>query len=402
MSLLSDVEQLKKVALPEIRRSIADKVSTYYCSRICDGADKEISEGIIRLLAKDTDASVRQILARNLAECTRIPHDIIRQLAWDIKEVSILLVKNSIVLTDDDLVLLVKATKENTLLMAIAMRQKVTSQLVSALVNTHVREVVVSVLINKGADVSDTNYQDILDFFYADAQLLSLVMDRGNLSHEVIKKLFGLLQEPLRARLCTMYKLDSKTLMGDAQYVERSVHHLHAITVDVASADTSPEKEWFQSRVTQYVGYLYRHGQLTASTLLRALYEGNICFFERAIARLAALPIDPVCSILAKSESDEFMILLQKANIPPSLHESIGILLSFALMQQRNKIENFEDLQATVEYKKQLIEYISSSGYDQTVALMPYIKAVICTHLEKESLMAAWGGSIEYAQLMHG
>lgn len=390
MSLLHDAKRLEKRALPEVRQSIADKVCKGYIRKTFCAEEIPYAEEVMRLLASDPAPQVRQVVASNLAMARQAPHDIILRLAQDSKEVAVPLLRYSRLLKDDDLIAIIKKRKETAINVAIVMRERVSYSVSSVLISTHIKEVVISLLMNKGAEISDHGYHDIMDEFHSDHRILALMIERGDLSTPIIQKLFKLLPESLKVQLCSLYHLDRRALY--TYPVIESDEILIDSLIPEEEAHISEEQAWLHNSIAQYVGYLYRQGQLTPSTLLRSLYEGNILFFERAIARLAELPVAKVEAIIKEEKSERLRLLCQKASIPKNLYEAMMVLLKFAFLQKRHLMQSLKEMEGSTLYKKQLIEYITAYGYEQTIPLMPYIKALICTHLNTENLMASWGG----------
>jgi len=389
MSLLRDTKRLEKRVLPEVRQSIADKVSRGYIEKTFAAQEVQFAEEVMRLLANDPDYQVRRVLAFNLTIAHQVPHDIVLQLAQDNKEVALPLLTYSRLLTDEDLVTIIKKRKESAIGTAIAMRERLSRSVASVLISTHMRDVVLSLLANKKADISDHGYHDIMDYFSSDQRVLTLVVERGDLSVPVMQKLFKLLSEPLKIKLCSLYHLDRRTLSLSPALPESDESLLNTLS----SGDVNEVEglEWLCNRISQHVAQLYRNGQLTPSILLRSLYEGNILFFERAIARLTELPVAVIKVTVRGKEFEKLALLYQKASIPQNLHQAIMVLLEFALLHKRYDLRHVEEMEENAIYKKQLIEHIASGGYEQTVPLMSYIKAIICTNIQTEDLMVSFG-----------
>ena len=89
MSLLSEVEALKKSPMPEVRKTIAEKLSQYFNAGIFHDEEENVACDIIRLMAKDTEVRVRKALSETLKHNPKLPHDVALGLASDELEVAI-------------------------------------------------------------------------------------------------------------------------------------------------------------------------------------------------------------------------------------------------------------------------------------------------------------------------
>src|SRR5207249_4235467 len=68
----------------------------------------QIAQDIIRLMAKDASVAVRTALAQRLRNAKRLPHDVALRMAHDVEVVALPILTDSSVLTDADLVAIVR------------------------------------------------------------------------------------------------------------------------------------------------------------------------------------------------------------------------------------------------------------------------------------------------------
>src|SRR3546814_13734751 len=71
-------------------------------------AERRLAEDIFRKLAADAELLVREALSANLKTTADLPHDLALALARDVDSVSLPMLKYSEVLTDDDLISIVR------------------------------------------------------------------------------------------------------------------------------------------------------------------------------------------------------------------------------------------------------------------------------------------------------
>ena len=68
-----------------------------------------MAEDIFRIMGKDTEVRVREALSQNLKEKPNVPHDIAVSLAKDVDSVSLPVLQFSEVLSDADLIEIVRS-----------------------------------------------------------------------------------------------------------------------------------------------------------------------------------------------------------------------------------------------------------------------------------------------------
>jgi uncharacterized protein (DUF2336 family) len=71
--------------------------------------DRQITEEIFKIWVKDAEVLVREALSESFKNSDNIPHDVSVTLANDVKEVSMPMLEFSEVLTDEDLVEIIKS-----------------------------------------------------------------------------------------------------------------------------------------------------------------------------------------------------------------------------------------------------------------------------------------------------
>src|SRR5262249_17791742 len=123
-----------------------------------------LAQDVVRIMAKDVEATVRQSLSQSLRKAQRLPHDVAVKLANDIESVALPILTHSEVLTDDDLATIVKGGAEKKQ-EAIAGRAKVSEKISEALINTAGEKAVAKLMENQGAKISDTSMNKAVDRF---------------------------------------------------------------------------------------------------------------------------------------------------------------------------------------------------------------------------------------------
>jgi uncharacterized protein (DUF2336 family) len=135
-----DVEKLMADPSAETRARTGEKIAMEYergWARLsfADFAEREIAEDIFRTLVRDVETRVRQSLANHLKGADKLPRDLALTLANDVEVVALPMIKFSPVLTDDDLIGIVRGRCVGKQV-AVAARQTVSGHVADALIDS--------------------------------------------------------------------------------------------------------------------------------------------------------------------------------------------------------------------------------------------------------------------------
>jgi uncharacterized protein (DUF2336 family) len=302
---LEDVARLTTERSVKARAETAAKVASQFARGDLSPSERQLTEQIFRLMARDTEKSVREALAANLRESQDVPRDLALTLAQDIDSVATPVIMFSRALTDADLIAIVHGqglAKQ----MAVAKRATVSDVVSQALVETGQRDVVVALVENPGAAISEPSMLSIVDQFGDDSSVQTGLVQRAKLPIVVAERLVALVSETLLETLVTRHNIP---LQVAAEIVSRSREK--ATVIIAAGAD--------RDDVQDLVHQLRVNGRLTASILLRAACMGDIGLFEAGIAELASVPIDNARKLIHDPGDLGLRAICQKAHIPGSL-----------------------------------------------------------------------------------
>ncbi|MEM1398633.1 MAG: DUF2336 domain-containing protein [Pseudomonadota bacterium] len=273
-----DVQKLLSDTSASGRASMIEKVASSYEDAELTDAERVIAEDIIRAMARDASEMVREALAANVKSSTQLPHDVAKSLAQDIDSVALPILEFSEVLTDADLVELVRSQGESKQV-AIARRATVSSTVSDALIETDNVAVVGTLVGNKGATISDASLQTVVDKFGEIEAIQKPLTNRSTLPVTIAEQLVSKVSDSLKQVLMVKHELSGDTAADLVMRVrERATVRLAADQ----ESDLSVEKLCFQ---------LHRNGRLTPSLMLRAICTGDMIFFETGLAIMARVPV---------------------------------------------------------------------------------------------------------------
>src|SRR3954447_887280 len=125
---------------PHARAQVAAKFGRQF-DDLCTGSDRAVADAVLELLVRDLAVEVRQALATTVAASALLPAHVARQLAADRIEIAGPILEHSPVLSDEDLVRVVR-TNAMQYALAVAGRQRLSEMVSEELVDTGQAEVV--------------------------------------------------------------------------------------------------------------------------------------------------------------------------------------------------------------------------------------------------------------------
>jgi len=334
-----DVERLIKEPSATVRAEVAGKLALDVESPSLTESEMTLAQEVVRLMARDVEASVRKALAYNLRRAARLPHDIAVQLASDIDQVALPILQESSVLTDQDLVSIIangSATKHE----AIAGRDIVSSVVSDALISTAGEKAVATLMNNVGAQISEQGYGKALSRFEQSDVVKESVCKRKVLPPAVAERLAFMVSERLQEYLVSHHDL-SPAVAADLvlQSRERTI-------VEMASGSSEEEME-------RLVGQMHANGRLTPSIVLRALCMGDILFFESALAVRAGIPVLNARILIHDGGQLGLKTLCDRADMPAGMQAVIRVALDVV-----HETELGADPQDLIRYRARVIERI--------------------------------------------
>lgn len=354
-----DIELLVREPSAAMRSRIAGKITQGYGSGEFSQAETNLANEIFRLLIRDTEMKVRKLLAEELKHAHNVPHDIIWKLANDHHEVASPVLQYSTVLSEDDLIAIVTATRDNPKLRAIASRASISKELSHALIGTHDAKVTGLVVANKGAQMADTTIEEVLDQFSRDHDILEELVYRGGLSHGFAEKLFLKVSNDLKKQLTKKYRL-GKHVIDDSTGSARETALLQFISPWMSQQD-----------MNGLIEQMHKNGRLTDSVIFRSLSIGDLRFFETAIAQRVGIPASNARILLMDPGPLGFKALYESAHLPAGYYPAVNTMLRLALQETE-----YGKYRAT-DFAKRMSEHIHKGGYLQSVEHMDMMLAMI-------------------------
>jgi uncharacterized protein (DUF2336 family) len=309
----ADVARLLAEPSPQARAEVAGKLASEIDSPRLTDAELRLARDIIGVLAKDVEVTVRKALSQSLRTAQRLPHDVAVRLAGDVEAVALPLLSYSPVLTDSDLIELVRngsSQKQE----AIAGRPTVSEKLADALIEGAGEKAVATLMNNAAARISESGLIKAVDRFGASEPVKESMTRRKSLPVTVTERLVAVVSEQLKSYLVGHHELPP-SMAADLvlQGRERSVIHF---------SNGSSEQE-----VEKLVAQMHANQRLTPSLVLRALCMGDLAFFEVALATLANVPVMNARILIHDAGRLGLKSLYTKSGLPERLMPAVRIAI---------------------------------------------------------------------------
>jgi len=302
----ADVARLLADPSGHVRAKTASKIAGQFDAHQLSPSERKIAEDIFRALVKDAEELVREALSAQLKSTPDLPHDVALSLAQDVDSVALPMLKFSEVLTDEDLIEIVRASG-SAKQVAVAQRASVSTKVSDAVVDTGNVSAVARLVGNEGASISDAALDRVIEEFQDAPAVADSLARRSDLPPAISERLVSALSERLQNFLVSKHEISpdvASNLILQAR--ERATMNL----VDYGSSDTE---------LDNLVQQLHRKDRLTASLLLRALCVGDLNFFERAMSCLTGLPISNVRILIHDKGMLGLEPLYLRAKLPKTL-----------------------------------------------------------------------------------
>lgn len=272
----NDIRALVKGESEDDRATAAHKIC-----RVIDGAplnDKERAhaEAILKMMAEDAAISVRRALAVALQNSPKLPHALAVKLAEDIDSVALPILQHSPVLSDADLIEIIRAAPP-TKQVAVAGRQGVSPAVTGAIAVFGHPAAVERALANDNASFDASGLSAVLQRMGDRPSITAAMAHRHTLPVTIVERLVAMVTGDVFDYLVNHHEVPPQLAIDLASGARERA------TLDLV------EQAGLQADLPRFAKQLSLHGRLTPSFIMRALCLGHMEFVEHAMAELGGL-----------------------------------------------------------------------------------------------------------------
>ena len=303
-------------------------------------AERQAAEQVMRAMLVDAEVRVKKMLVETLKDSAFLPRDIAMSLANDIDQIALPVLQFSTVLTDQDLIDIVRSGSPGKQV-AIAGRPVVSTEVAGELLQTDNSLAVARLVANPGAHLNDELIEKAATRFSFDPRVAESLNNRPNLPLSIAEQLITYSLDSLRALIARRADL------SEAAVNQLVLRMREQMTVDMRSP-YFPAAE-----AVELVKHLAAAKRLTPSLLLRAVCVGDIGMLEAGLAELTKVPVHNVRVLIHDSGPLGFKTLYERSGLPASYFPAFDIALQVAREVEINGLDH--DLE---RYRRTTIERI--------------------------------------------
>lgn len=242
--------------------------------------ERELMRDILRRLTRDVEMAIRVALAQRLSEDTTAPHDLILLLVDDTIEVARPLILHSPLLSENDVLKLIAeagvAHQE-----AVAGRSNITEPVTAALANSEHESVLLALVRNVTAKISETTYQVLVEKSRSITGLADPLVRRPDLPPQLATQMCDWVSDALKSYIKTNYSM-----------APRQVESALDAAAHVIKSEPTGPKDPPPDSAQKLIEKLAASGQLKAGFLMRVLSQGQFDLFDLAFARLLGVELE--------------------------------------------------------------------------------------------------------------
>jgi len=286
--------------------------------RILTLQEKALMNDILKKLIQDVARPIRKALAEKLSQSPNAPHEIVNLLANDEFDIASPVLLKSDLLSDEDLVEIVRHRTLSHRL-AIAMRRSVSTLVSDALVGTASVDVIKALLENHGAQIGDITMSYLVQQSESVDEFQEPLLRRKDLPADLSKKMYVWVSAALRQYIVDHYAVDKAELdLTVAKVAE-----------DISAADHDNASH-AEDAAMALAEQLAKRSELTADMLVKTLRRGEIALFEAMLAQMIGLRPQVARKLIYEDGGEGLVIGCRACNINRTDFTALFLMLQRA------------------------------------------------------------------------
>lgn len=275
---------------------------------------KKLTLDVLEQLARDQLPRVRQIIAEEVRYLSNLPSDLIKRLARDAElAVCAPILQFSPLLSDDDLIEIIRSRPVQGALQAIAARNGIGGDVSDAVVAAEDERAVAELLGNRSAQIREETLDRILDAAPTKEIWHKPLVERDDLSHRAVTRIAKFLSASLLAILEAKHNIAPETTAEVAAAIDRRL-----------SADGMAEAGLPEHRAAD----LHKDGKLGEEVIVEAIKRGDRDFLTEALALKTGFSPERVRSVLESRAPRTIVALCWKAGLGMRTAQQVEIRIA--------------------------------------------------------------------------
>jgi uncharacterized protein (DUF2336 family) len=280
-------------------------------------AERAAAEQVLRGMLDGAALKIRLVLAETLKGSPFLPHDLAMMLARDVESVAIPILQFSSVLSDDDLIEIIRAGSPGKQV-AVAGRSSVSTAVAGELLETGNSKAAATLVGNLGAELDTDQLELAVERYGSDPRVAESLQKRPDLPINIAERLVAFTAETLRAYI------SRRTDLSETAITQLVLQTREQVTLDLRAAHFPAEE------AISLVDHLAAVKRLTPSLILRALCVGDLSFFEAAMAQQAQVPIHNARLLIHDQGQLGLKSLYDRSKLPASYYPAFKVAIDVA------------------------------------------------------------------------
>lgn len=315
-SRLPSLIALAREPSSESRRALLRELTGHFFgSTTRTATEDELYGSVLSDLSADMEAAVRRELSARFAARNDAPRALIRRLANDDADIAGEVLRVSSVLTEDDLLGVVRARGQDHL-RAVSSRLDVSEAVSDVIVERGDDETLGTLLRNDGARLSRSASEAAVERAKANPELHAAAVERSTLPPDLLNEMYFLVEARLRQHILEQNASMDPVLLESA---------LAAGRTRVATDDGSLPADYASS--LDYVDELRAAGQLSPQMLARFLRSGSRTSFLIALSQLSDIDFHTARQIVERREVDALAVVCKAADLDRALFLTFVVII---------------------------------------------------------------------------
>lgn len=294
------------------RCSLAQGISDFFEQKLTEN-ERSLAGEILVNLIRQAELDLRQILAERLSTKENVPPDLIVYLANDELSVAEPVLLHSPVLSDIDLVFIVRS-KPASYWQTIARRERITPVLADTLILTEDSTTVLNLIDNDKINLNKGSMKKLARVAMRNEALQQPLLSRPEIDSDVAIDLYMCVSQALRKDILGRFNINSAD-------IERSLDHLVQELTDAAHGkkEATPEMIEIAKRFSE-------RGEITSDLLIKTLRRGQMGFFIALLSERLSLEPMTIVRLVEKEGGKPLAIACKAMGVLKSEFASIFLL----------------------------------------------------------------------------
>lgn len=244
---------------------------------------RDIAINVVETLARDEVVRIRQAVADVVKDMTDIPHHIIKTLADDAElSISLPVIENSPLLTDEDLIEMISQHPESKKIPSIAKRKDISEEVTDSIAASKNVDAISVMLENKTAQIREETLDMIISQAPSIQQWHQPLVTRPELPPKAVGKLIEFVAGGLLTQLEQTQKISPKHREQIEKKIKAKAEEKSNQKVHIELLKQNPQ-EW--------ANVMFQKGKLTEDVLLEQIKHNHREAVIAGISLLSKIPV---------------------------------------------------------------------------------------------------------------